>query len=176
VTLEDAFNGLLQYLQVRPDGGNRAELIQLAVQRGFQEPLLNEWLDVFLQGFVDLGFLTGANYDDDFAPRVEQVGFAVASRAARAVFLHLTESRRELDIVRMENSVAALNAQLTTLNNQLGLIQNGRNLVQNNFPANATRVATLAAIDFAIAHQQRQITSVTQRRDTLLEEIALAQG
>lgn len=173
MTLEDAFRGLLEYWGARPSGGTRAELVALAVQRGFQEPLLNEWLDVFLAGFVECGYIAVPDYDAALAPRVAEVGVATASRAAAAVFQLLTQQGDRLDVIRKQNAVAFIDAQLVTLANQRELVSSGRAAILSTFPSSAARTATVTAVDFALAHQDRLIASATERRDQLVEEIAL---
>lgn len=75
-TLDDAKNGLLQYLQANPDGGSRADLIAEATQAGFTEPLLNEWLDIVLVGLEEQGYIDGPDYDLHLVAKVAAVSSA----------------------------------------------------------------------------------------------------
>lgn len=170
MTLDDALKGLLQYWSVRPDGGNRAELINLAIAAGFQEPLLNGWLDVFLQGFVSTGYIEVANYDTHLVPKLQAVGVPAAARAARAVFVHLTEQGSELDVVKKQNLLIGVDEMLATLATQINGLQNGIASVAA-MSAFSGRAAILAAGNDGLARLQARRASLLAQKAAIEEEI-----
>jgi len=91
-TLEDALAGLFRYWDQRPDGGSRAELVQAAAAAGFEEPLLNIWLDHFLRGLVTIAVLRAPDYDQDLVPKIAEMGLDAVRSSAVAVFKHLGQA------------------------------------------------------------------------------------
>jgi len=173
MTLEDAFQGLLRYWRMRPDGGNRAELISAAIAQGFEEPLLNEWLDVFLQGFVDTAGMgmTVPDYDRELAPLIAKFGFAVAERSATAVFEHLIDSGRELDVIRKENSLVKSTATLEQMNAALLVIDQGITLastLQDGDP----KIALISAATAGRDQERRKRDAMARLVSELTEELA----
>jgi hypothetical protein len=166
-TLEDAFNGLLTYWNVRPSGGTRAELLQMAVANGFVEPLLNEWLDSFLMGFVSMGFIARPEYNL-LAAKVEAAGLAAARVAATAVFEYLSGTGRPLHLIRNQNLAVTLQEQITDLNDLLSRGATFRAAVVSQFPANAARDAGLKLFDAAVESRTRLRDVLVARRAELL--------
>jgi hypothetical protein len=156
-TLTDALNGLLLYWQTHPSGGNRAQLLSLALAQGFVEPVLSQWLDVFLAGLVDLGWIATADYDVSLAPKVAAIGPARAGDAARAVFDHLLEST--LAPIDAENQAQALAATLALLVTKLANVDAGISQALS-FPPSAPRDALVEAAQLGRASIDAQRAGV----------------
>lgn len=164
-SLEDAKNGLLRYWKLRPNGGTRTELINLATIEGFVEPLLNEWLDVFLQGFVDTGHIDTPDYDA-LTARLREVGYDRASRAVDGMFKYLTGTGAALWKIRNENRAQELQQALAVTQNELVALDAATTQVTNKLTGDA-KTAALVAINEAqikrnvvIARYQAQIDAL----------------
>lgn len=158
-TLEDARDGLLRYWKIRPDGGTRTELLQMAAAQGFEEPLLNEWLDVFLQGFVDIGRIDTPYYPA-LAALVATSPPEKIERAVDAMFTYLTRPGRPLFQIRLQNAAAQLQADVDALKVEVNRIAaaevavpSATNLSQPN------KAVCLAALAEAKVSRKRLIAS-----------------
>jgi hypothetical protein len=163
VTLDDAFSGLLRYWQLRPNGGSRAELLAMAVAQGFEEPLLNDWLDTFLQGFVDLGFLATPQYDEALVPKIQQVGVPTATKIATAVFLWQTSGSEALAEIRRLNQIQQTQDEIDTLTTQLARAATGRTQVEASAMTTAVKAATLGAIDLGVEVVEKRVARLQQK-------------
>jgi len=173
VTLEQAFAGLLRYLDLRPDGGNRAELIAAAIAQGFEEPLLNDWLDVFLEGCVATSCMgmPAPDYDRELAPRVQQFGLVVAKRALQSAFEHLRGNNHELDTVSKVNERDRLLERRQLLVQQLAVLDQGIDLALGLI-SGPPRFALLLAADVGRKRHMGLIATVTRRIQQLNAEFA----
>lgn len=169
-TLDDAFNGLLQYWQFRPNGGTRAELIQLATSQGFVEPVLNQWLDAFLGGCVTLGLIANPDYSE-LAARVATVSFEVAKDRAQVVYDYLLAGR-DLDPIAKANLIQVYDASIATLDDRLANIDQGVVFAQANFPPGDVLDHTVEATQRGRAYYQSQRNGQQKARDVLAAELA----
>ncbi len=110
-TLEEAFQGLMNYWTFQPDGGTRAELLSLAVQNGFEEPLLAEWLDEFLLGMHRIGVIESATYPA-MRDTISGIGLPRARDAARAVFAYFTVANSPDTMLETIHEQARLDVQI----------------------------------------------------------------
>lgn len=166
-TLEDAFHGLLNYLAARPNGGSRAELIALAALNGFEEPLLNQWLDVFLAGFVDSGRIVAPDYDANFVPLVVTLGPTKTVVAVTQVFEFLNRDGRRLDEVRRQDKIAELTELIQALADALSRVAGVRDNIADALVNPTTRVAVLDFLDFATARRTVQRQGLISARASL---------
>lgn len=171
-TLEDARDGLVRYWTLRPSGGTRAELLALAVQQGFEEPLLAVWLDIFLQGFVDGGRIDAPNYDTHLAPFVADVGLDRAKVAVSEVFEFLTRPGRALETIRKQNLVVQLAESIATMDAKLALVDQGLALAQQLLPSGGARAALIAAAQEGRARLQAARDAHATARTRLQQELA----
>lgn len=171
-TLEDARDGLVRYWTLRPSGGTRAELLQLAVQQGFEEPLLAVWLDIFLQGFVAGGRIDTADYDGNLAPFVAEVGLERAKVAVAEVFEYLTRPGRPLEAIRLQNLVAQLGVAIADTDAKLVLVDQGIALIPLLPPSNGARAALREAALAGRARLQAVRDSQARDRAQLILELA----
>lgn len=148
-TLDDAFEGLMRYLDLRPNGGTRTELMALAVQQGFEEPLLATWLNVFLQGLVDIGFINGTGYNQNFVPKVQEVGVPRTKKACQTVYEQQIASGDQLFRVRLQLEEGVLSEQVRTHEDHLSRLSAGRAWMLANAPDGLERQAVLAAVERA---------------------------
>jgi hypothetical protein len=170
MTLEDALTGLKNYWKVRPDGGTREELIAMARLKGFEEPLLNVWLDVFLQGFLDQGRIATATYAA-LAAVVATVGPTVASTAAESVFVYLMRNGSALDTIRKQGTIDLLNARITKLSDQILALASMATTATAALSTNPDLPLFLAVMKSGKDALESQRSSVGAQRDKLVSEI-----
>lgn len=171
MTLDDALTGLKNYWSLRPNGGTRTELIALARARGFEEPLLNVWLDVFLAGFRDQARIATATYPA-LAALVAQIGVPAAHKSAEAVFLYLTRPGSDLDRVRKQDMVKFLDAEIAVLAARLAEIDAMVTAVTDNLSPSPHLPVFVATIAPGRDSAARKLAVVTARRDALAAETA----
>lgn len=167
MTLHDAFQGLLRYWKLRPNGGTKAELLALAVQQGFEEPLLDQWLTVFINGFAASKRITVATYDDGLAPLVAAIGVPAATIAATEVYEYLLRSGRALDTIKRLDAANHLQELIDTLNTDLARLASATTAVENNLNG-VNRATALVAINEAVAGRQKRVQDLIARRLELL--------
>ena len=171
MTLEDALQGLKNYWNLRPNGGTRTELIALARLKGFEEPLLNTWLDVFLTGFRDQGRIPTTTYRD-LAAFVESVGPTIASRAAESVFVYLIRPGSELDRVRKLDRANATTAKIVTFQDEVTLLASAVTAASTALAAHPGLALFQVAIKPGVDAFANRLAGATAERDRLLAEIA----
>lgn len=169
MTLDDAFNGLLAYWKLRPNGGTKQELLALAVQKGFEEPLLAEWLGVFLAAFVEDRRIAEPDYDTGLAPLVAEIGVDAAALAARRVYEYLLRDGRALYRITRLNFANDLSDEIAALDTAIAALTSARTAVQSNFTG-ANKIAATTAIDEALDRRTRLKNSYTTRVAELLAE------
>jgi hypothetical protein len=175
-TLQDAFEGLMTYWQGRPQGGSKAELMALAAQKGFKEPLLDEWLSVFLRGLKDVGLLEGEDYDTDLVPQLQKVGTTRAIKAARTIYNQQLAQGGDLRMVDLQLKITQAGDKVAHFVSRLAAVDSAQVWVAGNVTAGSIKTEATEAIERHHVYLTRQLQSELTGRAQLVEEMDYLQS